>query len=85
MQHVLSARGQRATIIGATSGDTGAAAIAAFADLPEVDVFILYPNGRVSDVQRWQMTTIAADNVHDDRARRHIRRRAEYGEGALRQ
>ena len=64
MQHVLAARGQRATIIGATSGDTGAAAIAAFQGLPEVDVFILYPNGRVSDVQRRQMTTIAADNVY---------------------
>jgi threonine synthase len=64
MQHVLAARGQRATIIGATSGDTGAAAIAAFKGLPEVDVFILYPNRRVSDVQRRQMTTIAADNVH---------------------
>jgi threonine synthase len=64
MQHVLSARGQRATIVGATSGDTGAAAIAAFQGLPEVDVFILYPNGRVSDVQRRQMTTIGADNVH---------------------
>ena len=64
MQHVLKARGQRATIVGATSGDTGAAAIAAFRDLPEVDVFILYPNGRVSDVQRRQMTTIAANNIH---------------------
>jgi len=64
MQHVLAARGQRATIVGATSGDTGAAAIAAFQGLPEVDVFILYPNGRVSDVQRRQMTTIAAENVH---------------------
>ncbi len=64
MQQVLGARGQHATIIGATSGDTGAAAIAAFQGLPEVDVFILYPNGRVSDVQRRQMTTIAADNVH---------------------
>jgi threonine synthase len=64
MQHVLAGRGQRATIVGATSGDTGAAAIAAFQGLPEVDVFILYPHGRVSDVQRRQMTTITADNVH---------------------
>ncbi|MGP8231891.1 MAG: threonine synthase [Methylovirgula sp.] len=64
MQHVLVARGQHATIVGATSGDTGAAAIAAFQGLPEVDVFILYPHGRVSDVQRRQMTTVAADNVH---------------------
>ncbi len=64
MQHVLATRGKRATIIGATSGDTGAAAIAAFQAIEEVDVFILYPRGRVSDVQRRQMTTIAADNVH---------------------
>jgi threonine synthase len=62
--HILEARGQRATIVGATSGDTGAAAIEAFAGLRQVDVFILYPHGRVSDVQRRQMTTVAADNVH---------------------
>ncbi len=64
MEHVLEARGQRATIIGATSGDTGAAAIEAFRGLEQVDVFILYPHGRVSDVQRRQMTTVAADNIH---------------------
>jgi threonine synthase len=64
MRQVLSARAKRATIIGATSGDTGAAAIAAFRDLAELDVFILYPHGRISDVQRRQMTTVAADNVH---------------------
>ncbi|HEY8005966.1 MAG TPA: threonine synthase [Methylocella sp.] len=64
INHVLEARGERATIIGATSGDTGAAAIAAFAGLPQVDVFILYPHGRISDVQRRQMTTVEADNVH---------------------
>lgn len=51
-------------IIGATSGDTGAAAISALADHPMIRVFILYPNGRVSDVQRRQMTTPVADNVH---------------------
>lgn len=64
MDHVLKQRGERATIIGATSGDTGAAAIEAFRGLEQVDVFILYPHGRVSDVQRRQMTTVAADNVH---------------------
>ncbi len=64
MGHVLKARDQRVTIIGATSGDTGAAAIEAFRGLDEVDVFILYPHQRVSEVQRRQMTTIAADNVH---------------------
>ncbi|MGB8899826.1 MAG: threonine synthase [Methylocella sp.] len=64
IDHVLKARGERATIIGATSGDTGAAAIEAFRGLPQVDVFILYPHGRVSEVQRRQMTTVEAENVH---------------------
>ena len=64
MDHALKARGQRATIVGATSGDTGAAAIEAFRGLPQVDIFILYPHGRVSDVQRRQMTTVADANVH---------------------
>jgi threonine synthase len=64
IDHALAARGERATIIGATSGDTGAAAIEAFAGLPRVDVFILYPHGRVSEVQRRQMTTVAAENIH---------------------
>jgi len=64
MDHVLGQRGQRATIVGATSGDTGGAAIDAFKGLKSVDVFILYPEGRVSDVQRRQMTTVDADNVH---------------------
>lgn len=64
MDHVLEARGQRATIVGATSGDTGSAAIAAFEGSRRADVFILYPHGRVSEVQRRQMTTVAAPNVH---------------------
>jgi threonine synthase len=64
MDHVLEARGLRATIVGATSGDTGGAAIDAFKGLQRVDIFILYPQGRVSDVQRRQMTTVAAQNVH---------------------
>jgi threonine synthase len=64
MDHVLRARGQRATIVGATSGDTGSAAIDAFSGLDQVDVIILYPHGRVSEVQRRQMTTIDAPNVH---------------------
>ncbi len=64
MDHVLEQRGQRATIVGATSGDTGGAAIEAFGGLSRVDVFILYPHGRVSPVQRRQMTTVDADNVH---------------------
>jgi threonine synthase len=64
MDHVLKARGARATIVGATSGDTGSAAVEAFKGLDQVDIFILYPHGRVSDVQRRQMTSVAAPNVH---------------------
>ncbi|MEM1283848.1 MAG: threonine synthase [Pseudomonadota bacterium] len=64
MDHVLAERGQRATIVGATSGDTGGAAIDAFLGRERTDMFILYPDGRVSDVQRRQMTTSAAGNVH---------------------
>jgi threonine synthase len=62
---VLSARKQRITIVGATSGDTGSAAIEACRDKAAVDIFILYPAGRVSDVQRRQMTTVASANVHN--------------------
>ncbi|WP_306027092.1 threonine synthase [Stappia sp. MMSF_3263] len=64
MDHVLEQRGQRATIVGATSGDTGGAAIDAFRGRERTDVFILFPDGRVSDVQRRQMTTPAETNVH---------------------
>jgi threonine synthase len=61
---VLARRGERLTILGATSGDTGAAAIAACAERDRLDIVILYPEGRVSEVQRRQMTTVAAANVH---------------------
>ncbi len=64
MQSALAKSGKRITIVGATSGDTGSAAIEAFRGLPNVDVFILFPEGRVSDVQRRQMTTPAEANVH---------------------
>ena len=64
MDHVLAQRGARATIVGATSGDTGGAAIEAFQGRARTDVFIMFPQGRVSEVQRRQMTTVAADNVH---------------------
>ena len=60
----LARRGERVTIIGATSGDTGSAAIEAFRGLDAVDVFILFPHGRVSEVQRRQMTTPREANVH---------------------
>ncbi len=64
MDHVLAERDQRATIVGATSGDTGGAAIDAFLGRERTDMFILFPDGRVSDVQRRQMTTSADGNVH---------------------
>jgi threonine synthase len=61
--HVLTARDQRVTIVGATSGDTGSAAIEAFRDRARVDVAILHPAGRTSEVQRRQMTTVMAPNI----------------------
>lgn len=64
MDHVLAERGTRATIVGATSGDTGGAAIEAFRGRDNTDVFILFPRGRVSPVQQRQMTTVGDDNVH---------------------
>jgi threonine synthase len=63
--HELAARGDRATIVVATSGDTGSAAIEALRGRGSVDVFVLHPAGRVSEVQRRQMTTVASDNVHN--------------------
>ena len=64
MDHVLTQRQRRATIVGATSGDTGGAAIAAFAGSERTDMFILFPKGRVSPVQQRQMTTAGRPNVH---------------------
>jgi threonine synthase len=64
MNRALRRRQSRATILGATSGDTGAAAIEAFGGQSQTDVFILYPHGRISDVQRRQMTTVDQPNVH---------------------
>jgi threonine synthase len=64
MDHVLEQRNQRATIVGATSGDTGGAAMDAFIGRDRTDMFILLPKGRVSEVQRRQMTTLNDQNVH---------------------
>jgi threonine synthase len=61
----LQRRGERRTIVVATSGDTGSAAIAACVGRPTLDVIVLHPAGRVSDVQRRQMTTVDAPNVHN--------------------
>ncbi|HZT18392.1 MAG TPA: threonine synthase [Dongiaceae bacterium] len=63
--HVLAERAQRVTIVGATSGDTGSAAIEACRDRSRIDIFILHPEGRVSEVQRRQMTTVLSPNVHN--------------------
>jgi len=63
--HELERRGDRVTIVGATSGDTGSAAIEACRDRPGIEIVILHPRGRVSDVQRRQMTTVDAPNVHN--------------------
>jgi threonine synthase len=60
----LARRGERVTIVGATSGDTGSAALEACRDRAAIDIFFLYPHGRISEVQRRQMTTVAAPNCH---------------------
>ncbi len=64
MDHALAKRNQRTTIVVATSGDTGGAAVDAFAGRANVDLVVLFPNGRISDVQRRMMTTTGAANVH---------------------
>ncbi|MCX7676138.1 MAG: threonine synthase, partial [Alteraurantiacibacter sp.] len=64
-EHFLKASDAHLTIVGATSGDTGSAAIDAVAGRERVDIFMLHPDGRVSDVQRRQMTTVLAPNVHN--------------------
>ncbi len=64
-EEFLSRTGDHLTIVGATSGDTGSAAIDAVAGRAGIDIFMLHPRGRVSDVQRRQMTTVLAPNVHN--------------------
>ena len=61
--HILTARNEKVTIVGATSGDTGSAAIDGVKNCKNIDIVILYPAGRVSDVQRRQMTTVDSPNV----------------------
>ncbi len=63
--YVLTKQEKRLTIVGATSGDTGGAAIEALRGLASVDVFILHPKGRISDVQRRMMTCVTDDNIHN--------------------
>ncbi|WP_431686382.1 threonine synthase [Hahella sp. NBU794] len=65
VDHFLEKRGQKVAILGATSGDTGSAAIEGCRHSKHVDIFILHPHGRVSEVQRRQMTTAPGDNVHN--------------------
>jgi threonine synthase len=65
LDHTLQQRHDHATIVGATSGDTGSAAIEAVRDRRTIDIFMLHPRGRVSEVQRRQMTTVLAPNVHN--------------------
>jgi threonine synthase len=64
-EEFLARRDERLTIVGATSGDTGSAAIDAVAGRERIDIFMLHPKGRVSEVQRRQMTTVKAPNVHN--------------------
>ena len=64
MDHVLQQRGERTTIVVATSGDTGGAAVEAFRGRAQVDVVALFPHGRISEVQRRMMTTVPDSNVH---------------------
>lgn len=65
IEHELATRGDYVTIVGATSGDTGSAAIEACRDRRGLEVFILHPHGRVSEVQRRQMTTVTSENIHN--------------------
>ncbi len=64
-EHLLAQSGAKLTIVGATSGDTGSAAINAIAGRDGIEIFMLHPEGRVSEVQRRQMTTVMAPNVHN--------------------
>ena len=64
MDHALEQHGERVTIAVATSGDTGGAAVEAFRGRPRIDLVVIFPNGRISEVQRRMMTTAVDDNIH---------------------
>ncbi len=85
MDHVLAQRDQRTTIVVATSGDTGGAAVDAFANRDRVDLIVLFPNGRISDVQRRMMTTSGASNVHALAVEGQFRRLSGDREGSVQQ
>ena len=74
MDRVLAARGARVTIVAATSGDTGGAAVEAFRGSERVDAVVLFPQGRISDVQRRMMTTADGGQRARRRRRGHLRR-----------
>ncbi|MEM6707909.1 MAG: threonine synthase [Pseudomonadota bacterium] len=63
-RHILDERGERLNIIGATSGDTGSAAIAGVRGQPNIDIFVMFPKGRVSPLQQLQMTSVPDTNVY---------------------
>jgi threonine synthase len=65
MNEALARRNERALVVAATSGDTGAAAVAALEGQPNIDLVVLHPKGRISDIQRRQMTTATASNVRN--------------------
>ena len=65
LDYILEKRGQKVVIMGATSGDTGSAAIEGCKRCSNIDIFILHPHQRVSEVQRRQMTTVLGDNIHN--------------------
>ena len=65
LDYVLERKHQKVVILGATSGDTGSAAIEGCKHCKNIDIFILHPHNRVSDVQRRQMTTVPGDNIHN--------------------